>query len=252
VSSDFFKAKVTVNEVSGAVKITRVGKKIRTHGVDKLIVAIGQEMRSCSLPSRIQTGRGLIGANQFTRTALPNIFAGGDVTGGTAFVADAIASGKLGALAISCYLEGKDLEKEFVAHRIGQSDAFCFERLITGSVRESSDISRVVSYDRINTLFFDERPRNNPGRREVEGRKKTFDEVNKGLEPAHMEAEIARCFQCGTCVDCENCLDFCPDLSIIRDAKQGTYRFDSDYCKGCGVCSEACPRGVVEMVGEAP
>jgi NADPH-dependent glutamate synthase beta subunit-like oxidoreductase/Pyruvate/2-oxoacid:ferredoxin oxidoreductase delta subunit len=251
-SLDFFRARVTVNKVSGVVKISRVGKRTLTHAVDTLIMAIGQEMRSETLPVGMQTAHGFIRVDRFTRTALPNIFAGGDVIGGMAFVADAIATGKMGALAISCYLEGKDIETEFKAHRIGQGNTFCFERLVTAPQEDACDLSRLVTFGNINTLFFDARTRNDPERRGVEGRKKTFDEVNKGLEPAHIEAEIGRCFQCGTCADCENCLDFCPDLSIIRDAKQGIYRFDSDYCKGCGVCSVACPRGVVEMVEETP
>jgi 2-oxoacid:acceptor oxidoreductase delta subunit (pyruvate/2-ketoisovalerate family) len=63
-----------------------------------------------------------------------------------------------------------------------------------------------------------------------------------------MEQEISRCFRCGTCIDCENCLDFCPDISILKNAKSGIYEFDSDYCKGCGVCAVACPRSIIEMV----
>lgn len=250
-SLDFFRAAVTIKEQSGETEIKRVGKEIWKHKADKIILAIGQEMRIDSLPKCIQTERGLIGADQFTRTALPNIFAGGDVIGGKAFVADAIASGKMGALAVSSFLEGGDVEAAFRAHRIGRSRSFCFQRLITGSAHDTSDLSVAVSFDQINTLFFHENPRNNPESLEPEARNKTFDEVSRGVEPARMEEEMARCFQCGRCSDCENCLDFCPDLSIIKDAKEGIYRFDSDYCKGCGMCSVACPRGVVEMVGES-
>ena len=246
----FFRAKVTIDKETGEIAITRAGRETQDLMVDKIIVSIGQEMRSNQLPSGIQTERGLIVADQFGRTALPNVFAGGDVIGGKAFVADAIASGKMGALAVSSFLEGGEVEATFRAHRIGQNRTFCFQRLITGDEGDSADLTRLVTFDQINTLFFHMHPRNNPERLEVERRSKTFDEVTAGVEAASMEEEIARCFQCGRCTDCENCLDFCPDLSIIKDAKEGIYRFDSDFCKGCGVCSVACPRGVVEMVGE--
>ena len=246
----FFRAKVTIDKETGEIAITRVGRETQGLMVDKIIVSIGQEMRYNQLPSGIQAERGLIVADQFGRTALPNVFAGGDVIGAKAFVADAIASGKMGALAVSSFLEGGEVEATFRAHRIGQSRTFCFQRLITGDESDSADLTRLIAFDQINTLFFHMHPRNNPERLEVERRNKTFDEVTAGVEPASMEEEIARCFQCGRCTDCENCLDFCPDISIIKDAKEGIYRFDSDFCKGCGVCSVACPRGVVEMVGE--
>jgi len=64
------------------------------------------------------------------------------------------------------------------------------------------------------------------------------------------KAESSRCFNCGTCVGCEYCMDFCPDLSVLRNETSGGYGFDPDYCKGCGVCLTACPRHVIEMVGE--
>jgi Pyruvate/2-oxoacid:ferredoxin oxidoreductase delta subunit len=84
----------------------------------------------------------------------------------------------------------------------------------------------------------------------AEERIRTFEEVNGGLTSGRVEDEISRCFRCGTCIDCENCLDFCPDLSILRDTELKRYGFDEDHCKGCGICSVACPRNVVEMVSE--
>jgi Pyruvate/2-oxoacid:ferredoxin oxidoreductase delta subunit len=85
---------------------------------------------------------------------------------------------------------------------------------------------------------------------EPQRRAKTFDEVLEGFGPDQMNEEISRCFGCGTCIDCENCFDFCPDMSILKDSKLGWYSFDSDYCKGCGVCFVACPRSIIEMVRE--
>jgi Pyruvate/2-oxoacid:ferredoxin oxidoreductase delta subunit len=138
----------------------------------------------------------------------------------------------------------------FQAHRIGSGQAFRFHHLIEGPEKNPVDLKRVVSFDQINTLFFSEGVRNNADALEPEARKKTFQEVIGALDSARMDEEISRCFKCGTCIDCEICLDFCPDISILRDAKLGIYSFDTDYCKGCGVCSVACPRNVIEMVGE--
>jgi hypothetical protein len=88
------------------------------------------------------------------------------------------------------------------------------------------DFKKVVSFDQINTLFFLQSARNNPRQLEPGERIRTFEEVNGGLTSGGMEDEISRCFKCGTCIDCENCLDFCPDLSILKDTELRFYGFD--------------------------
>ena len=76
---------------------------------------------------------------------------------------------------------------------------------------------------------------------------KTFAEVTGGLDPGQMDKEITRCFKCGTCTQCDFCFLICPDISIVKAQKGYTVRLD--YCKGCGVCAETCPRHAIEMGG---
>jgi len=249
-SLDFHRAKVQIDEESGTVEIILVGKDIQRHIVDKIIVATGQCMNSDNLPPSIEIRQGRIVTDRFGRTSLPKFFSGGDAIRGKAFVANAIAGGKMGAFAISCFFEGRDIEIEFQRYQIGDSQIYSFPHFIGGLEKDTIHLKTVVSFDQINTLFFSKNARNNPDKLEPETRKKTFEEVTRSLKQAGMEEEISRCFHCGTCIDCEICLDFCPDISIIKDTKLGVYSFDSDYCKGCGVCSVACPRNVIEMVGE--
>ena len=249
-SLDFHRAEVQIDEESGTVEIIPVGKDIQRHVVDKIIVATGQCMNSDNLPPSIKIRQGRILTDRFGRTSLPKFFSGGDAIRGKAFVANAIAGGKMGAFAISCFFEGRDIEIEFQRYQIGDSQIYSFPHFIGGLEKDTIHLKTVVSFDQINTLFFSKNARNNPDKLEPEMRKKTFEEVTRSLKQAGMEEEISRCFHCGTCIDCEICLDFCPDISIIKDKKLGIYGFDSDYCKGCGVCSVACPRNVIEMVGE--
>jgi NADPH-dependent glutamate synthase beta subunit-like oxidoreductase/Pyruvate/2-oxoacid:ferredoxin oxidoreductase delta subunit len=54
--------------------------------------------------------------------------------------------------------------------------------------------------------------------------------------------EPNRCLNCGICIDCRQCLEFCPDNSVIAAPKDSfpLYEINYDYCKGCGICVERC------------
>jgi ferredoxin len=247
---EFCRTEVERDEASGAVKIIPVGIETQKHFADRIIVAIGQTPKPFPLSEEISIKEDGMATDRFGRTSLPKIFVGGDIKGGRAFVADAIASGKMGAFAISCFLEGKDVEAEFRYLQFGDRPSFSLKHFIGPDERNWADFKKVVSFDQINTLFFYQSDRNNPDRLEAMERIRTFEEVNGGLTSERVEDEISRCFGCGTCIDCENCLDFCPDLSILKDTELRRYGFDEDHCKGCGICSVACPRNVVEMVSE--
>jgi Pyruvate/2-oxoacid:ferredoxin oxidoreductase delta subunit len=88
-----------------------------------------------------------------------------------------------------------------------------------------------------------------PARRErhllVEERR-SFEEVNRGLDGPE---EATRCFSCGSCTRCDTCLLYCPE-GIIRRADAG-YWIDLDHCKGCGMCVAECPRRAMEMTATA-
>ena len=47
------------------------------------------------------------------------------------------------------------------------------------------------------------------------------------------------------CVDCDNCIMFCPEGSINKE-----HDIDYDYCKGCGICANECPVQAVKMERE--
>ncbi|MBC7231095.1 MAG: 4Fe-4S binding protein [Actinobacteria bacterium] len=47
------------------------------------------------------------------------------------------------------------------------------------------------------------------------------------------------------CNKCLLCWIYCPEACISKDI-----RIDYDYCKGCGICAEECPRGAIAMVKE--
>ena len=72
-----------------------------------------------------------------------------------------------------------------------------------------------------------------------------FDEV-RGPLPDALEGH--RCFSCGHCTECDNCVVYCPEGIIKRQAPTEGYLVDYSYCKGCGICAVECPRKAMEML----
>ena len=209
-----------------------------TLAVDAVIAAVGQSPESDLNEIFSETG---------VVAGAAGVFAGGDSAGTKAFVADAIASGKMGALAIYCYLEGKDAQKEFPRHQIGAGASFSFQHLLDPE-HYPSDLTRVVMLDQLNTVCAPFGPRNNNTERaRKEARPEAFREVAQGLSARKMSAEIERCFECGTCTGCDLCFLLCPDISLTKE-KDG-YAVKEDYCKGCGVCAATCPHNAIEISG---
>jgi NADPH-dependent glutamate synthase beta subunit-like oxidoreductase/Pyruvate/2-oxoacid:ferredoxin oxidoreductase delta subunit len=213
--------------------------------VDSLIAAIGQapETDLVNEPGLSWTTQGMIDITGMGATTMDGVFAGGDGAGTKAYVADAIASGKIAALAIVCYLNGTDVNKEFAEHRIGAASSFSFQHFVDPKTYPS-DLTKIVTYEKVNTLCFPHGARReNPDSVGIKG----FQEVLGGLDKATMAAEIYRCFKCGTCTGCDLCFLLCPDLSLVKEKKGYSVRVD--YCKGCGICATSCPRNVIEVGG---
>lgn len=213
--------------------------------INSLIAAIGQtpETDLAYEPELSWTSQGMIDITRMGVTTMDGVFAGGDCAGTKAYVADAIASGKVAALAIICYLTDTDANKEFAGHRIGAASSFSFQHFIDPKTYPS-DLTKIVPYEKVNTLCFPHGARReNPDTVSIKG----FQEVLGGLDKAMMAAEIYRCFKCGTCTGCDLCFLLCPDLSLVKEIKGYSVRVD--YCKGCSICAASCPRNVIEIGG---
>ncbi|MHB8091540.1 MAG: NAD(P)-binding protein [Syntrophales bacterium] len=244
------KMKLGAPDASGRPRPTPIKGSEFIVPVDTVIAAVGQVPETEFVKELgISLQRGMIEISPDTAaTNIEGVFAGGDSAGGKAFVADAIASGKKGALAIACYLDGKDIKKEFATLQIGDQPSFSFAQLMNPE-NYGVDLKKIVPYDWINTLCFTHSGRqNNPEPLTPREGVKSFNEVTEGIPPAQMSAEIDRCFKCGTCTQCDLCFLLCPDISIIKTGGNG-YSVKVDYCKGCGICATSCPRNVIEMGG---
>jgi len=82
-------------------------------------------------------------------------------------------------------------------------------------------------------------------------RRASFLEVRQGLsdrpgrETAYEEAQ--RCFSCGACTGCGECVVYCPE-GILTHVGSTDCDVDEDYCKGCGLCAAQCPRSALAML----
>jgi 2-oxoacid:acceptor oxidoreductase delta subunit (pyruvate/2-ketoisovalerate family) len=77
-----------------------------------------------------------------------------------------------------------------------------------------------------------------------------FEEIFGNLSRKQALGEAHRCFSCGMCYHCGNCLVFCPDGSVLDKETDAFNVINYEYCKGCGICENECPVGVIEMERE--
>ena len=170
------------------------------------------------------------------------VLLGGDAAGSRRTVADAAADGKRAALMIDAELSGRRASEV--------TEGISFVDWLEGNPAPDTD---PVTFEEIQTAHFKKTAAYQSHRLDPSARSGDFSEVVTSPDEQDAATEAARCFVCGTCIDCKTCERFCPDfsLTIIRNLKANgvgsSVRVDEDFCKGCGICARECPRGVIVM-----
>ena len=201
--------------------------KLEELEADSVVLALGQETDLGLLEGvpglEVEDGVVTVGPNMMS--GYPGIFAGGDMVAAERTVTVAVGHGKKAARYIDAWLRGEEY------HRAPKHELAAFEQL--------------------NTWYYADAPRSVQPQLELARRQSTFDEVVGGLDADTALYEARRCLSCGNCFSCDNCYGVCPDNAVIKLGANGEpYRFDYDYCKGCGICAAECPCGAIEMVPE--
>jgi Pyruvate/2-oxoacid:ferredoxin oxidoreductase delta subunit len=191
---------------------------------DAVVPAIGQDPDLHALASRISNQGGLLTVDGWQATEVDGVWAGGDVASMARFVTEAVGMGQRAAI---------DIDR----------------RLCGDPVSNDGDSAAPVDLSAIATHYHEHKPRVVEASRPVEERLASGVEVQLPLHLEQALAEAGRCFSCGTCVECDNCLQYCPDLAIARAESSG-YVVLTDYCKGCGICVKECPTGSMLMLEE--
>lgn len=216
---------------------------------DNVITAIGEQVDWDLVPADIEHDRWKIWTDEFGKTGREGIWAGGDTALDEHNIAEAIGSGKAAACAIDAHFSGMDIHeiKDMIFIGNTQRVSASLYALVKQAKETPDVLKEVVGYDRINKAYFLRRERAKKEKADVRTRLKGFDEICKSLSENAALAEAGRCFHCGVCTQCDNCVKFCPDVSVIKRSDGSGYDIDLDYCKGCGICVNECPRSSMAM-----
>lgn len=219
-----------------------------TLDVDGILVTIGEAPDTSLMPGDFQMDWDALALADTSGWESRGIFFGGDLVSPLRTVAHAIGSGKRGAIAIDAFLREEDPSQALEMMQIGETGSVSMRKYLDTDYRALS--RHVVSFDELNTAYFEPMKRTARRRTPVSGRIRNFREVNRGFGRQEARCEAGRCFNCGTCNECENCYVFCPDVSILKNMRKLSRAIDYDYCKGCGICFTECPRCAISMVEE--
>ena len=253
------------------VPIARKGTEFEIEA-DLIVSAIGQSGDLSGLES-FDNGKGLIDADSHYR--VPNReghFVAGDIIRPHLLVT-AIGQASIAADCIDRYLSENDqvrrpkvdvhhfslLEKlrevslgpddyDYSQDRGTDSASFAIHNFEDRSGHE------ILAAEDMFLAHFAETPRIKRGERVPEGEQVLgdFQERIIGLSEELAIKEAERCMSCGMCIECDNCVIYCPQVAVFRVKKdqRTTGRYvDTDYarCIGCHICSDVCPSGYIDM-----
>jgi 2-oxoacid:acceptor oxidoreductase delta subunit (pyruvate/2-ketoisovalerate family) len=197
---------------------------------DAVVLALGQDVdRSVldTLPG-LQISDGVVAVGPDMMTAVPGVFAGGDIAPSTRSATVAIGHGAKVAKSIDAWLRNRAVER-VAPHEVDEQP---------------------VEFERLNPWYFSDAPATVRPELEAGRRTSDFSEVVGGLDERTALFEARRCLSCGNCFGCDNCYGVCPDNAVHKIEGAHGYEIDYDYCKGCGLCVAECPAGAIVMVPE--
>ena len=119
---------------------------------------------------------------------------------------------------------------------------------------EDRSSSEIVTHEGLFLGHFDHVPMNRRNEAAIapETVVDNFGERFTGFSDEQAIGEAERCMSCGMCLECDNCLIYCPRDAVYRVRKEertmGRY-VDTDYdkCIGCHICMDVCPSGYIRM-----
>jgi len=186
---------------------------------DFIISSIGEDPDFKDFTRLVDIENNAIKIDQNGKTSRPFSYSGGDAAGYARSVVDAFVSGKKAAEAIHYAVRSK----EYVP--LDESEPPLKKENINSNYFVPQNPVRIKSL--------------HPNER-----KSSFSEIISRITEDEAVEEAHRCFSCGKCTYCDNCVIFCPDSAI--KPTEFNYEIKVEYCKGCGICIKECPRGAMQ------
>lgn len=212
----------------GQFNVTPIENSAFTLSVDAIVTSIGQDTDLTTFGTDFAANGSLLQTDRYQATSVSGVYAGGDVTSMARYVTEAAGMGKRAANAIVRELK---------------------QRLNPETTSDTLQPEPLVPLTAINTYYYPTRVRAEAPLLDAAERLTRNAEVQLGLEIEQALAESERCFSCGTCINCDNCVIYCPDMAMERVGDG--YLVLTDYCKGCGLCVKECPTGSMMMQEES-
>jgi len=230
----------------GEMKPTLDENEFMERPADHVIVAIGESVHLGPLAEGMAElpEHGPVRVDPATlSTAIPGLYAGGDAVKTPGSVAEAIGAGKRAALHIHLTLNPSIYDRSIKDVLLADGPGFSIQSFF--QKRTHWDAKKVVRFDDLNPFCLTSQPAQ-PIQLRTEA--KGFEEEIRSFSRDQAVSEAERCFFCGTCIGCERCMLFCPDMSIHPlHRERNIYGPSEDYCKGCGTCAAACLGGVMKL-----
>lgn len=201
---------------------------------DTVIFAIGQgsdleAVKKAGVPAD-ERGR-LVFNPETMQTPLEGVFACGEITTGPTTAVKAMANGRVAALAVLNYLDGKSFHTAVVVED---------EPLPELAADVIENVKKIARHE-IPMLTSAERATN-------------FLPVEKGYTMAMAVWESLRCLGCAAgaqrvverCADCLTCLRTCP-YNVPVVSAEGDLMIRDHQCQACGLCLSVCPNIAIEF-----
>jgi len=193
---------------------------------DSVVLALGQDVDLSLLEGvpGLEVKDGVVQVAPNMMTGFDGIFAGGDMVPSERTVTVGVGHGKKAARNVDAWLRKEEYQAAPKHEQVG--------------------------YDMLNPWYYTDAPKTVRPMLDIIRRQTTFEEVQGGLDETNALFEARRCLSCGNCFECDNCYGVCPDNAVIKLGPGKRFKFNYDYCKGCGICVSECPCGAIKMVPE--
>lgn len=264
--------KMCACDMKGMTPVPKPGTEFSVE-CDMIVSAIGQMGDISAGLERLDNGRGFIDvAAGYRLKNRDKHFAGGDIVR-PHLLTTAIGHGRIAAESIGHFLAGEPADKRpkidvhhfdllEERHRRGmdldeydhvQQRGTCEAKWAIHNYDDRAS-THVIPHEDLFKGHFAAVPRSQRRERHVSAEAiiGNFEERIEGLTEAQAKKEGARCMSCGMCLECDNCVIYCPQKAVARlpkkDRTVGRY-VDTDYkkCIGCHICKDVCPSGYIQM-----